>query len=32
MVDDEPAIVETVRAYLEAEGYAVQAAFDGLRY
>jgi two-component system alkaline phosphatase synthesis response regulator PhoP len=29
MVDDEPAIVETVRAYLEAEGYAVQAAADG---
>ena len=29
IVDDEPAIVETVRAYLEAEGYAVQAAFDG---
>lgn len=29
MVDDEPAIVETVRAYLEAEGYAVQMASDG---
>ena len=29
LVDDEPAIVETVRAYLEAEGYAVQTAFDG---
>ena len=29
LVDDEPAIVETVRAYLEAEGYAVQTASDG---
>ena len=29
LVDDEPAIVETVRAYLEAEGYAVQTACDG---
>jgi two-component system, OmpR family, alkaline phosphatase synthesis response regulator PhoP len=29
LVDDEPAIVETVRAYLEAEGYAVQTAADG---
>jgi two-component system alkaline phosphatase synthesis response regulator PhoP len=29
VVDDEPAIVETVRAYLEAEGYAVQMASDG---
>jgi DNA-binding response OmpR family regulator len=25
LVDDEPAIVATVRAYLEAEGYAVRA-------
>ncbi|HSX78796.1 MAG TPA: response regulator transcription factor [Candidatus Saccharimonadia bacterium] len=31
LVDDEPAIVETVRAYLEAEGYAVQTASDGPR-
>jgi len=29
LVDDEPAIVETVRAYLEAEGYTVQTASDG---
>ena len=29
LVDDEPAIVETVRAYLEAEGYAVQTASNG---
>ena len=29
LVDDEPAIVDTVRAYLEAEGYAVQTAADG---
>ena len=29
LVDDEPVIVETVRAYLEAEGYAVQTASDG---
>src|SRR3989442_3181461 len=29
VVDDEPAIVETVRAYLAAEGYAVQTASDG---
>jgi two-component system alkaline phosphatase synthesis response regulator PhoP len=29
LVDDEPAIVETVRAYLEAEDYAVQTALDG---
>ena len=28
LVDDEPAIVETVRAYLEAEGYTVQTASD----
>jgi DNA-binding response OmpR family regulator len=28
LVDDEPAIVETVRAYLEAEGYTVRTAFD----
>lgn len=28
-VDDEPAIVETVRAYLEDEGDAVEMAFDG---
>ena len=29
LVDDEPAIVDTVRAYLEAEGYTVQTASDG---
>jgi two-component system alkaline phosphatase synthesis response regulator PhoP len=29
LIDDEPAIVETVRAYLEAEGYTVQTASDG---
>jgi two-component system alkaline phosphatase synthesis response regulator PhoP len=29
LVDDELAIVETVRAYLEAEGYMVQTASDG---
>jgi two-component system alkaline phosphatase synthesis response regulator PhoP len=29
LVDDEPAIVETVRAYLVAEGYTVQTASDG---
>jgi len=29
LVDDEPAIAETVRAYLEAEGYTVQTASDG---
>jgi len=29
LVDDEPAIVETVLAYLEAEGYTVQTASDG---
>jgi two-component system, OmpR family, alkaline phosphatase synthesis response regulator PhoP len=29
LVDDEPAIVEAVRAYLEAEGYTVQTASDG---
>jgi two-component system alkaline phosphatase synthesis response regulator PhoP len=29
LVDDEPAIVDTVRAYLQAEGYAVQTADDG---
>jgi two-component system alkaline phosphatase synthesis response regulator PhoP len=29
LVDDEPAIVETERAYLEAEGYAVRTASDG---
>ena len=30
VVDDEPAIVKTVRAYLENEGYTVHAATDGL--
>jgi len=29
VVDDEPAIVKTVRAYLENEGYTVHAATDG---
>ena len=29
VVDDEPAILDTVRAYLEAEGYTVQTASDG---
>jgi len=29
LVDDEPVIVETLRAYLEAEGYAVQTASNG---
>jgi two-component system, OmpR family, alkaline phosphatase synthesis response regulator PhoP len=29
LVDDEPAIVDTVRAYLEAEGYAVRTVADG---
>jgi len=29
VVDDEPRIVEVVRAYLEREGYAVQTARDG---
>jgi two-component system alkaline phosphatase synthesis response regulator PhoP len=29
VVDDEPTIVKTVRAYLEAEGYTVQTAHDG---
>ena len=30
MVDDEQSILQTVRAYLEREGYAVQTAADGL--
>ena len=30
IVDDEPNIVQTVRAYLERESYAVQSASDGL--
>jgi two-component system, OmpR family, alkaline phosphatase synthesis response regulator PhoP len=29
VIDDEPAIVQTARAYLEREGYAVQSAADG---
>ena len=29
IVDDEPNILQTVRAYLEREGYAVQSASDG---
>lgn len=29
VVDDEPAIVQTVRAYLEREGFTVQTAADG---
>jgi len=29
LVDDEPAIVETVRAYLEAEGDAIETATNG---
>jgi DNA-binding response OmpR family regulator len=29
IVDDEPGILKTVRAYLEREGYAVEAALDG---
>jgi CheY-like chemotaxis protein len=30
IVDDEPTIVNTVRAYLEPEGHTVYAASDGL--
>lgn len=30
VVDDEPAIVNTVHAYLEREGYAVRTALDGV--
>jgi two-component system, OmpR family, alkaline phosphatase synthesis response regulator PhoP len=29
IVDDEPGILKTVRAYLEREGYAVETALDG---
>jgi len=29
VIDDEPAILKTVQAYLEAEGYAVRTALDG---
>jgi two-component system alkaline phosphatase synthesis response regulator PhoP len=29
VVDDEPSVVRTVRAYLEREGYEVESAFDG---
>lgn len=29
VVDDEPSLIETVRAYLEEEGYTVRTALDG---
>lgn len=31
MVDDEPKLVEVVRAYLESDGFRVVAAGDGRR-
>ena len=31
IVDDEPTLVNTVRAYLEREGYLVSVAYDGLQ-